>query len=113
MPFSGDKIRPCLSVKVGNKTLSCLFDTGGAVTCMNRQSFKMAFAQNKPRKLSQAQSCFAASGDKMSSLGVFKVDLWRKGKKFMHPVINELNENIIGIDFIHTRKLNMMCFQDR
>jgi hypothetical protein len=28
-------------------------------------------------------------------------------------VINELNENIIGIDFIHTRKLNMMCFQDR
>jgi hypothetical protein len=44
----------------------------------------------------------AASGD-----GVFEVDLFIKGKKFTHPVnvIEELNENIIGIDFIHTHKL--------
>ena len=43
----------------------------------------------------------------MSSLGVFEVDLWIKGKKFTHPVnvINELNENIIGIDFIHAHQL--------
>ncbi len=38
----------------------------------------------------------------MSSYGVFV-----KGKKFTHPVnvIEELNENIIGIDFIHIHKL--------
>ncbi len=43
----------------------------------------------------------------MSSYGVFEVDLFMKGKKIMHPVnvIQELNENIIGIDFIHTHKL--------
>jgi hypothetical protein len=43
----------------------------------------------------------------MSSLGVFKVHLWIKGKKFTHlvNVINKLNANIIGIDFIHKHKL--------
>jgi hypothetical protein len=43
----------------------------------------------------------------MSSCGVFEVDLFIKGKKFTHPVnvIQELNENIIGIDFIHAHKL--------
>ncbi len=43
----------------------------------------------------------------MSSCGVYEVDLFIKGKKFTHPVnmIQELNENIIGIDFIHKHKL--------
>jgi hypothetical protein len=43
----------------------------------------------------------------MSSLGVFEVDLWIMGKKFTHNVnmINELNENIISIGFIHAHKL--------
>jgi hypothetical protein len=43
----------------------------------------------------------------MSSCGVFEVDLFIKGKKFTHPVnvIQELNEKIIGIDFIHDHKL--------
>ncbi len=44
----------------------------------------------------------------MSSLGVFEVDLWIKGKKFTHPVnvINELNENIIVTNFIHAHQLS-------
>ncbi len=43
----------------------------------------------------------------MNSLGVYKVDLYIKGQKFTHPVnvINELNDNIIGIDFMHRNKL--------
>ncbi len=43
----------------------------------------------------------------MSSFGVFEVDLFIKGKTFTHPVnvIEELNENIIGIDFINAHKL--------
>ncbi len=48
MPSKGDKIRPRLTVKAGNKTFSWLFDTGAAVTCMNRQSFDLAFAHNRP-----------------------------------------------------------------
>jgi hypothetical protein len=72
--------------------------TGAAVTCMNRQSFEMAFEHSKLIKISKPQSCVATSGDKMSSLGVFKVDVWIKGKKFTHPVnvINKLNENILA-----------------
>jgi hypothetical protein len=43
----------------------------------------------------------------MPSCGVFKVDLFIKGKKFTDQVnvIQELNENIIGIGFIHAHKL--------
>jgi hypothetical protein len=43
MPFNGDKIRPRLAVKAGNKTFSWLFDMGAAVTCMNMDSFELAF----------------------------------------------------------------------
>jgi hypothetical protein len=73
---------------------------------MNKQSFDLAFGHCKLKQISKPQSCVAASGDKMSSYGVFEVDLFIKGKKFTHPVnvIEELNENIIGIDFIHAHK---------
>jgi hypothetical protein len=106
-PFNGDKIRPRLAVRAGEKTFSWLFDTGAAITCMNKQSFDVAFGHSKPKQISKPQSFVAASGDKMSSYGVFEVDLFIKGKKFTHPVnvIEELNENIIGIDFIHAHKL--------
>ncbi len=51
-PFNGDKIRPRLAVKAGDKTFSWLFDTGAAVTCMNKQSFDLAFGhQNRNRSL--------------------------------------------------------------
>jgi hypothetical protein len=74
---------------------------------MNKQSFDLAFGHCKPKQISKPQSSVATSRDKISSYGVFEVDLFIKGKKFTHPVnvIQELNENIIGIDFIHTNKL--------
>jgi hypothetical protein len=62
-PFNGDKIRPRLAVK----TFSWLFDTGAAVTCMNKESFDLTFGNSKPKQISKPQSCVAASGDKMSS----------------------------------------------
>jgi hypothetical protein len=43
----------------------------------------------------------------MSSYGVFEVDIFIKGKKFTHPLIKELNQNIIRIDFIHAHKLTI------
>jgi hypothetical protein len=74
---------------------------------MNTRSFNAAFGTQKPRKISNAQSCVTASGDAMNSIGVYEVDLWIKGQKFTHPVnvITELNDNIIGIDFMHRNKL--------
>jgi hypothetical protein len=52
---------------------------------MNKESFDLAFGHSKPKQISKPQSLFI------------------KGKIFTHPVnaIQELNENIIGIDFIH------------
>ncbi len=107
MPFNGDKIRPILTDRMGNKTCSWLFDTGASVTCMNKQSCDMAFGHLKPRKISEPQSFVAASGDKMSSLGIFELDLFIKRKKFTHPVnvIKELNDNIMYIEFTHKYQL--------
>ncbi len=87
--------------------MSWLFDTGAAITCMNSRSFNAAFGTQKPRKISNAQSCVAASGDVMNSIGVYEVDLWIKGRKFTHPVnvITELSDNIIGINLMHRNKL--------
>jgi len=87
--------------------MSWLFDTGAAITCMNSQSLSAAFGMQKPRKISNPQSCVAASGDAMNSIGVYEVDLWIKGQKFTHLVnmITELKDNIIGIDFMHRNKL--------
>jgi hypothetical protein len=79
-PFNGDKIRPRLVVRAGYRTFSWLFDTGAAVTCMNKQSFDMAFGHSTLKQISKPQSCIAASGDKMSPYGVFEVDLFIKGK---------------------------------
>jgi hypothetical protein len=64
---------------------------------MKKESFDLAFGLSKPKQILKPQRCVAASGDKMSS----------SGKKITHPVnvIQELNENIIGIDFIHLHKL--------
>jgi len=62
MPFNGDKIRPKLAVRAGNKTFSWLFDTRAAVTCMNKELFELAFGHSKPKEISKLQSCVAASG---------------------------------------------------
>jgi hypothetical protein len=69
MPFNGDKIRPRLVVRGGNKTFSWLFNTGAAVTCMKKESFDLAFGLSKPKQILKPQRCVAASGDKMSSSG--------------------------------------------
>jgi hypothetical protein len=87
--------------------MSWLFDTGAAITCMNSRSFNAAFGLQKPKKISNAQGCIAASGDAINSIGVYEVDLWIKGQKFTYPVnvITELNDSIIGINFMHHNKL--------
>jgi len=51
-PFNGDKIRPRLAVKAGNKTFSWIFDTGAAVTCINKELFDLAFGHYKPKQIS-------------------------------------------------------------
>jgi hypothetical protein len=74
---------------------------------MNSRSFDMAFGQQKPRKVSSAQSSRARASKAMNFIRVYKVDLWIEGRKFTHPVnvIKELNDNLIGIKFMHLHKL--------
>ncbi len=71
IPFNGGKIQPRLMVRARNKTFSWLFDTSAAMTCMNKQSFEMAFSDKHPRKISDAQSTVATSGNAMGSYGIY------------------------------------------
>jgi len=107
-PFNGDRVRPRVTTSSGGKTFSWLFDTGASVTCMTAESFKAAFPHSKPCRVQNTQLCTAASGNPMNSLGIFEIDLQIKGKTFKHSinVIDQLTDNIIGIDFMHRHKLH-------
>jgi hypothetical protein len=107
-PFSVVRIRPRVTARAGGKMFSWLFDTGASVTCMTAESFKAAFPHSKPHRVQNAQHCTAASGNQMNYLGIFKIDLQIKGKTFKHNinVIDQLTDNIIGIDFMHKHKLH-------
>ncbi len=107
-PFNGDRVRPRVTAKAREKTFSWLFHTGASVTCMTAESFHAAFPFDKPCRVQNAQHCTAASGNKMNSLGIFKIDLQIKGRSYKHNIniINQLTDNIIGIDFMHRHKLH-------
>jgi hypothetical protein len=93
---------------MGGKTFSCLFNTGASATCLTSTSFQAAFPDKKTKKVQNAQDCVAASGNKMYTLGIFKIDHQIKGKTFKHQIniIDQLNDNIIGIGFMHKHKLH-------
>jgi hypothetical protein len=97
-----------INVTTGDKTFNWLFDTGTAVTCMNANSFKEAFSGKQPKLLHKGTSCVAANGSKMNSLGVFELPMTIRGRSFLHPVtvVENINDNIIGIDFMHANRMN-------
>jgi hypothetical protein len=108
-PFhGGNKVRPRINVTTGNKTFNWLFDTGAAITCMNADSFRESFGHSKPRLLKKSAGCIAANGSRMDSMGIYEIKMTIRGRKFVHPVtvVEDLNDNILGIDFMHQHKLN-------
>ncbi len=44
----------------------------------------------------------------MDSMGIYEIEMTIRGRKFVHPVtvVEDLNNNILGIDFMHQHKLN-------
>jgi hypothetical protein len=44
----------------------------------------------------------------MNSLGVFELPMTIRGRSFLHPVtvVEDINDNIIGIDFMHANRMN-------
>jgi hypothetical protein len=92
----------------GKKTFNWLFNTGAAITCMNAGSFRESFGHSKPTLLKKSCGCIAANGSRMSSLGIYKIEMTIRGRKFTHPVtvVEDNNDNILGIDFMHQHKLN-------
>ena len=75
---------------------------------MNANSFRQAFKNSKPKKITNGNGCVAANSSKMNSLGFFEIPMTIRGRKFVHPVtvVEDINDNIIGIDFMHLNKMN-------
>jgi hypothetical protein len=44
----------------------------------------------------------------MSSVGIYEIKMTIRGKLFLHPVtvVEDINDNILGINFMHQHKLN-------
>jgi hypothetical protein len=90
MPFYGDKAKPRILGLTGNKNFSRVIDTGSAVTCININSFEMAFRKTLPI----GKSC--------------NIDIFIKGRKCTHSVIvkDKLSKNTLGVDFIQKHRLH-------
>ena len=69
-PFHGDKKQPRINVTTGETTFNWLFDRGAAITCMNANSFRQAFKNSRPKKITNGNGCVATNGSRMNSLGV-------------------------------------------
>ncbi len=62
--------------------------------------------------LSKSAGCIAANGSQTDSLGVYEIEMTirgrKLGRKFLNPfaVIDDINNHILGIDFMHAHKLS-------
>jgi Retroviral aspartyl protease len=106
--YGGNKTHPRINVTTSDKTFNWLSDTGAAITCMNSNSFCQAFHDKTPRLLHKGTGCVGANRSKMNSFGVFELPMTIRGRKFVHPVtvVEDINNNIIGIDFMHANQMN-------
>jgi hypothetical protein len=102
MPFhEGNKTRARINVTTGEKTFSWLYDTGAAVTCM-----RVDICQTKVYQ--KGTDLYGSKWLKMDSLGMFELLMTIRGRKFLHWVVimEDLNDNIIGINFMHAHNMN-------
>jgi hypothetical protein len=106
--YGGNKIRPRINITTGTNTFNWLFNTDAAITCMNADSLREAIGHSRPKLLKKSARCIAANDSRMTSLGIFEIEMTIRGRKFSHPaiVVEDINDNILGIDFMHAHKLN-------
>jgi len=91
-PFYADNNKTKILGTVNGKTFYWKIYTGSAVTCMNINSFEMAFGKRKE-----------------DSQKEYKTDIFIKKRKSSHTVqiSDEFSENILGIDFLQKFRLHL------
>jgi hypothetical protein len=93
MLFNGDHKDTKIIGTVNGKNFYWKIYTGSAVTCMNINTFEMAFGKKKEGKQKE-----------------FRTDIFIKKRKCSHTVqiLDKLSENILGIDFLHSCTLVLL-----
>jgi hypothetical protein len=51
---------------------------------MTAASFYVAFSGIKPRRVQNAQHCIAASGNKINSLGIYEIEIYKIKRQNIH-----------------------------
>ena len=102
-PFNGVNHRPRLNVTINGTSMSWLFDTGSAITCMPIHIFNMVFKDFKPTPIKLNANFKTANGGNMKTLGAFELNLIIRGQTYKQKVIvlDTLTDCIIGVDFMH------------
>jgi len=59
------------------------------------------------RKLNPHPGFKLCSRNRMNSMGIYEIEMTIRGRKSLHPVtvVEDIKDNIFGIDFMHTHKL--------
>ena len=99
--------RPRVSIAVGNKNTSWLFDTGAQRTCMSTKQFRELVPPDQRRKLPQQLAMSGAGGQDLGFRGCYAIKMKIKGKEIEHPVVvlDTLKDLIMGIDLMHQHGL--------
>lgn len=106
--FVGANIRPRISVRARNRTFSFLFDTGAAHSCLTKRTFDIMNSVLPLTKIDNGFTLMSASHNQLRSIGRYRVPLELKGRSmpFDFVVLENLNDDIIGVDFMHLYQLH-------
>ena len=97
--------RPRVRVQVGDTTMSWLYDTGAAKSCISTEQFYSLFPngyQNFPASGHALTGLKDAGGNSLNLYGIIPLNLTILGKTIKHDVwvCDKLTDAIIGIDLI-------------
>ena len=113
--------RPFIKVTTKAGTSDWLYDSGASVTCMSLKQFRQIPINLRPEKLPNNTRLVNASGDDLSVVGVYNLQLTVHGRSIFAPtfVCSKLHSAaILGIDSLsklgicHSAKKNCFFFDD-
>ena len=97
--------RPRVRVQIGDTTMSWLYDTGAAKSCISTEQFHSLFPngyENFPASKHALAGLKDAGGNSLNLYGIIPLNLTILGKTVKHEVwvCDKLTDAIIGIDLI-------------
>ena len=100
--YTGEE-RPRVKVTQRDIEMSFLYDTGAQRSCMPFKAFKRIYGSTNVKKINANLNIRDAGGNDLGYKGTYLLPIQLMGKRIMHDmvILENLQDNIIGIDCIH------------